>query len=226
MKENHYNCIYMYISPSGKMYIGKAIDFNKRYKTHIYASNNKNCKDYNVPFHNAIRKYGIENFKIKILAEDLKLEELGYWENYYIEKYNLYAKNGKGYNIANGGQGGNNFAGKTNEEMEEVKKHMRENHFDCTGKNHHQYGKPRTETEKNNISKGLNKAKENGTKIGRKGKKIYQFDKDMNLIKIWDIAMDIQRELNIDNSAIIKCCKGKRKTAGGYIWKYAEDRPV
>jgi len=27
-------------------------------------------------------------------------------------------------------------------------------------------------------------------------------------------------KLNIDSSAITKCCKGKQKTAGGYIWKY------
>lgn len=29
-------------------------------------------------------------------------------------------------------------------------------------------------------------------------------------------------KVDIDSSCIIKCCKGKRKTAGGYIWRYAE----
>ena len=33
-------------------------------------------------------------------------------------------------------------------------------------------------------------------------------------------AMEAERILNIDHSSIIKCCKGKVKTAGGYKWKY------
>ena len=30
-------------------------------------------------------------------------------------------------------------------------------------------------------------------------------------------------EFGLDNSAIVKCCKGKRKTCGGYSWMYYED---
>ena len=33
----------------------------------------------------------------------------------------------------------------------------------------------------------------------------------------------IEREINIDKSSIIRCCKGKQSTAGGYKWKYKED---
>lgn len=49
---------------------------------------------------------------------------------------------------------------------------------------------------------------------------VLQFTKDGELVKKWDCIRDIQRELNIGNSGITKCCKGKCKTAGGYIWKY------
>ena len=28
------------------------------------------------------------------------------------------------------------------------------------------------------------------------------------------------------NTDISKCCKGKRKTAGGFIWKYANEKEV
>ena len=34
-------------------------------------------------------------------------------------------------------------------------------------------------------------------------------------------AIDAESELGIPNSNIVKCCKGIRKTAGGYTWKYA-----
>ena len=75
--ENHYNCIYMYTNKiNGKRYIGQTIDFNKRHKKHISSSyNEKKEYDYNYPFHRAIRKYGIENFKIKILAENIPTQE-------------------------------------------------------------------------------------------------------------------------------------------------------
>lgn len=34
-------------------------------------------------------------------------------------------------------------------------------------------------------------------------------------------AKQAERELKINNSNIIACCLGKRKTAGGYRWRYA-----
>mgnify|MGYP002512350366 CR=1 FL=1 len=55
-------------------------------------------------------------------------------------------------------------------------------------------------------------------------KKVAQYDKATNeLIKIWDSMMDVQRELGIAQSSISECCKGKRKSAGGFVWKYVEE---
>jgi hypothetical protein len=42
----------------------------------------------------------------------------------------------------------------------------------------------------------------------------------MNLIKEWNDITQASKELNIYNSNISMCCKGKLKTTGGYIWKY------
>lgn len=50
---------------------------------------------------------------------------------------------------------------------------------------------------------------------------VLQFDKKGNFIKKWETIIDVERELGIDHSNIAKCCNGKRKTAGGFIWKYA-----
>ncbi len=33
--------------------------------------------------------------------------------------------------------------------------------------------------------------------------------------------MDAERCTGINNSSIIKCCKGKQKHAGGFVWRYA-----
>ena len=61
-----------------------------------------------------------------------------------------------------------------------------------------------------------------GTRIERISKKhaipVYCFELD----KIFNGAAQAARELGLYQSNIIGCCKGKRKTTGGYHWKYAE----
>jgi group I intron endonuclease len=49
---------------------------------------------------------------------------------------------------------------------------------------------------------------------------ILQFDINGNLIKEWKGVIIAANELNIDNTAISACLRGKSKTSGGYIWKY------
>ena len=44
---------------------------------------------------------------------------------------------------------------------------------------------------------------------------------DNQYIQTFTSAVDAKRLLGIDNSSIIKACKGKIKTAGGYLWKYS-----
>ena len=58
--------------------------------------------------------------------------------------------------------------------------------------------------------------------IGGKKKAIpiLQFSKDGEFIKEWQSAKEAQRQLGIFQSNICDCCKGKRKTAGGFMWRY------
>lgn len=58
-------------------------------------------------------------------------------------------------------------------------------------------------------------------KSGKPYKKVNQYDKNMKLIKTWDSITQAIRETNIKN--IIAVCRGKQKTAGGYIWRYYDD---
>lgn len=62
---------------------------------------------------------------------------------------------------------------------------------------------------------------EHRSNILKKGciKKVKQYDLDGNFIKEWNSIMEIKRELGINNSNIGECCKGRRKTAGGYVWR-------
>lgn len=80
---------------NGKSYIGQTrytLEF--RWKQHLH-------KKDNVYFHNAIHKYGKDNFQLEIL-EECDVELLDSREMYYINKYNTFKE---GYNLTIGGDG-------------------------------------------------------------------------------------------------------------------------
>jgi len=62
-------------------------------------------------------------------------------------------------------------------------------------------------------------------------RKIVQFDLDDNILQIFNSAADAARSAspqqnpNMVSGQIIQVCKGNRKTAKGYKWKYYDDVP-
>lgn len=59
-------------------------------------------------------------------------------------------------------------------------------------------------------------------KTNTQRKQVHQIDiKTGKIIKTWSSTREPQRILGINNVAEV--CKGKRKTMGGYIWKFAEE---
>ena len=53
---------------------------------------------------------------------------------------------------------------------------------------------------------------------------VVQIDKDTNeIINIYDCAQDAENELGIRRTSISTCCRGRYKTAGGYVWKYKDE---
>lgn len=55
-------------------------------------------------------------------------------------------------------------------------------------------------------------------------KPIVQYSKDMKYINTYSSAFEAYRQTNIDSSIISKACRGIRKSAGGYIWRYADEK--
>ena len=98
------NAIYQYVNKiNGHMYIGLSKDPEKRFKRHLSSSFNEKDRDYNLPIHKAIRKYGIENFEFNILEDNLKDEkEMKEREIYWISFFNTY-EDKKHYNATPGG---------------------------------------------------------------------------------------------------------------------------
>ena len=54
-------------------------------------------------------------------------------------------------------------------------------------------------------------------------KPIIQYDKNMNKIKIWNSITEASDYLKINKVGISYSCNQKRKTAGGYIWRFKEE---
>ena len=88
---------------------------------------------------------------------------------------------------------------------EELKRKLSEAH---TGEKHHMFGKHFSEEHRKHLSeaKGING--------------IIQFSKDGEFIAEYPSIMEASRQTGCNNSHISSCCKGERKSCGGYIWKY------
>ena len=64
-----------------------------------------------------------------------------------------------------------------------------------------------------------------GTKNEKISKVVIQIDKNTNVIvNIFPSLMEAERQTGCSNSHICSCCKGERKTTGGYKWKYKESQ--
>ena len=49
---------------------------------------------------------------------------------------------------------------------------------------------------------------------------VNQYDLNGNFVKSWGSIKEAQKQYGLIN--ISECCRNKRKTAGGYIWRYAD----
>lgn len=153
---------------NNKIYIGQTIqDYEVRWNTH--KSELRGNKHNNKHLQGAWNIYGENSFKFELIhiVECSTIQRrqtmLNILEKKYIRELNLLNDN-FGYNIASGGNNGNNFAGKTVQEMEEIKKKWSESK---KGEKNYLYGKHRTNEIKTKISEG-NKGKKRTEETRRK----------------------------------------------------------
>lgn len=93
-----------------KIYIGKTTNtLQERKKSHEKKAKYKP----KTHFHRALKKYGNDNFEWEILQTANNAEDLNQLEQTYIKKYNSYKE---GYNMTNGGEGGDTISNKSYEE--------------------------------------------------------------------------------------------------------------
>lgn len=92
--------IYKITSPTGKIYIGKAVNFATRYATY-----RNRLAEGQSALHNSFLKHGFEAHSFEIL-ETAPVDKLIELEIKYIHQYNSFAKlNENGLNLTKGGDG-------------------------------------------------------------------------------------------------------------------------
>lgn len=188
--------IYKHTSPNGKIYIGQTCQ-----KPEDRWRNGNGYSDSPL-FFNAIQKYGWNNFSHEIVSEGLTLKEANWLESYLIRYYNSNNRE-YGYNLTSGGEGSPERT--ITEETRKLWSKQR------SGENSYWYGKHLSNEHKNKLSKLHTKHK------------VIQTTLDGIYITEFDNANVAESETGINHSKIYMVCKGERKTAGGYKWKYKED---
>lgn len=102
---------------NNKVYIGQTIrPLAERYERHF--NDAYECKHPGIHFQRAIRKYGRDAFYIEVIDEGNCRTELDEKEKYWIKFYDSVAH---GYNSTPGGEGGNTYVKKTDDEMKAIK---------------------------------------------------------------------------------------------------------
>ena len=125
-KETITGIIYKYTSKTTKKsYIGKTHSNSLKRRQYRHKTDKHDCH-----FYRARDKYGFEDFEFSIIEDNIPLigttrkekdKFLNEREKYWIKYYDSF-KNG--YNSTIGGDGGNTYSGKTEEELLEIKKKL------------------------------------------------------------------------------------------------------
>jgi group I intron endonuclease len=168
---------------NGKIYIGLT---TRSFKERIIGHRSDALKGSTTYFHNALRKYGFENFEWVVIDECKEFNELCCLEQFYIKYFQTNNKN-FGYNLTKGGEG--TFGYKpTYESIQKWKNSLP----DRSGENNPFYGKRHSKETRKILS---NK---------RKGKNHRDYRHDLNDKEI--IRLYTQEKFSIRKIAkILKC---------------------
>lgn len=195
---------------TGKIYIGITNQGSgTRYRHHWYEARiGDPC-----PIHKSMAKYGEENFTLEIIDFADTYEELKEKEKFYIKKFNSTDRS-VGYNLTEGGDG---TFGRLH--SEETKEKIRQKAL----------GRKASDETKKKMSisrkgKCSDKMKKHLLEISRrKSRKVYQYDKELNLINEYDSIIEAANNTGINRDTIRLQLKNPPKNLNDwrikFIWK-------
>lgn len=206
-------------------YIGQSVDIEARWSKHLSTYRLKSAPDYKI--YRAMNKYGIENFTFEVieLCDSSLLNER---EMYWIKHFDSF---NNGYNMTLGGSaclGINDkivyqydLQGNFIQEYSSAHEASRDTGISysnickvCRGERH----------TAGNFGWSYNKVNKLPIKLMvPHSTPVIQYDKNGNYIKEYSCAKEAYKITGISDTTIGNVCKGKGKTAGGYVWKYKNE---
>ena len=222
--------VYKHIAPNGKVYIGVT------HQKPEYRWNKGKGYKTNTRFSRAIQKYGWDNFRHEIVCENLTEEEAIHMETCLIAQYDS-ANKEHGYNVALGGHNQSEESrrkiGATRKEKripsptegkhlsEETRRKISES---LTGRRYHVSEEARQHIREAKLGeKNPNYGKKlpwlNDAKLKAIQRAVVQIIGD-DVIR-YDSAAIAEAKTGVLSCNICRVCQGKRKTAGGFVWRYA-----
>lgn len=218
---------------NGKVYIGKTYNLEKRKKEHIYDIDN------GLPFHNALKKYGVDNFEWEIIDNATTDSEIREKEIFWIKEYNscISFPNSNGYNITLGGEGGISWNSKPILQYDLKGNYIdeyisathasivtgvgRHNIADCANGLTRHSGKYiwRYKID-DNFSKKIEPYRR---KESTRKRAIMQIDKNGYVVNIFDSITIASDKTDTLRTSISACLNGGIGLANGFKWIYVED---
>lgn len=209
---------------NGKVYVGQtAYSVSRRWR--------KNGSGYKIGiFKSAIQKYGWNNFEHIIIKEGLTKEEANELEIKLIREYKDL---GISYNITDGGEGFLSFK-MSDEAKAKISKIHKGKKLPESMKLQASLrfkGIPLSDEHKSRISAALiGKTKSEVAKRHMRENhklhdlvKIMKCNKENNVICIYESIAEASRDTGVLQTHISRCARGKRPSAGGFIWKYYKE---
>ena len=196
---------------SGKKYIGQSFDVERRWREHKNARNltseNNTNKSYSSLVHNAVAKYGVDDFTFEIV-ENCTADNICEREIHHIEVNDCLHP--RGYNLLKGGRG-------------------------ASGGHHAETRKKMSESHKGKIITDITKARMSAARMGEKNpafggdgtfvKPVAQYDLNGTYIKSYPSCSAAAKALKCDarRQIIASSALGGQKTAYGYQWREKDD---
>jgi group I intron endonuclease len=228
--------IYKITNPTGRIYIGKTVDFTNRMTSYKNLNNPQQLILYS-----SILKYGWGNHQVEILEESPP-ENLSSLEIKYIAEYNSYHyDNPLGMNLTKGGEGTIGRVDSEEVRQNRAQKLIGSKRSDATKKlmsdlkkgkipiaatlprsekqlHHIKYGNIGRKVSQDSIKKNLQTKLDNFIKqYGG----VIQYDLDENFIKEWKmLPKHIAKFINIDDSHFNKILREGSRKCAGYLWNY------
>lgn len=233
MYRNFKSGIYMWTSPSGKIYIGQAKNLRERYNefmrpNHRYAGE---------AIENARKKYpDFTKWKYQIL-EECEEEKLNEREQYWIEYYDS-NNSQKGYNLTLGGDGNNGYSlpeeaktkistalkGKyTGELNPNYGRHLTPEQRECRSYNA-KFGAGAWQKEKaaEEEARLANEERVRQKEKKLRKKKIMSIDIETGEVERFDMLSQVIKKYNYNKATIQRILKGQAITAYGKYWTFQD----